>query len=168
MFSLFVSRQAFLSIEQMSCWILDKIQEAESLVEQSQFLQPAQLQCIRTVCSIAIFNSEFLKPYIAHYLALCKHNPSLSGKVSWPAVSCWLSLACEACLAHGWHVWHATAGSFLIAQRVRDWQAMFLMSPAPETAITPRGCFHSPGPVPLAAQREGQVWPISHWPKGGA
>ncbi|KAJ4920092.1 hypothetical protein JOQ06_027998 [Pogonophryne albipinna] len=33
---------------------------------------------------------------------------------------------------------------------------MFLMSPAAETAITPRGCFQSPGPVPLAAQREAE------------
>lgn len=26
-------------------------------------------------------------------------------------MSCWLNLAREVCLAHGWHVWHATAGS---------------------------------------------------------
>lgn len=100
---------------------------------------------------IKVFRSEFIKDNIA--TSLCKLNLSLSGKVSdhWhpagsacPAKSAWRmgDMSCMPMLA------------LFDRQRVCDGQAMFLMYPSAETAITPRGCFQSSSPIPLAAQTE--------------
>lgn len=84
----------FLSIEQMSCWILDKIQPADTTVEPSRLLQPAQLEKVCLSCCGGPWTF-----FISHCLyLLCKHNLSLSGKVrdrwrpagsAWPVKSAW-------------------------------------------------------------------------------
>lgn len=88
-------------------------------------------------------------------------------------MSCWVSLASKSLLS-AWvtclacHYW-----LFLIPQRVCDWQAMILVSPASETAITPCGCFQSPVPYPLPLREkvkfgpsvtDQRAGPSSWWP----
>lgn len=81
----------FLSIEQMSCWILDKIQEAESTED---------LWKISAACSAtAHFWLRVLKRNLSLPLPLRKHSLSVSAKVTsdqwcpagsaWPPKSAW-------------------------------------------------------------------------------
>lgn len=116
-----------------------------------------------------VFSTMLYKAH-CHY-TLCKYPIWWS---QWPLASCWLRLACEVCLAHGWHVWHATAGCFWYDRGVCDWQAVFLVSPYPETAISPKGCFQSlpaPYPSPLSKKvklgpsvTDQRAGPSSWWP----
>lgn len=90
-----------------------------------------------------------------------------------PRVSCWLSLAFQACLAHGWHVWHASAGSFWFHWEYMSGRPCFSrLQPLKQPSLQ-LDVFNPPAPYPLLlgdkfkfspSVTDQRVGPSSWWP----